>query len=243
MHDSEIPSPRELVRHAYSRLEAERDQLFRIAVIPVLLQFIVLALLHLRERGLSTLLLAAALTLVAFTLFDVAWLRRLLGADAHDPPLTYRWTARHTGFVGRLLLIYLILMVVALPVALIAAMLPENLGLMLQAISAPLFFYVSLRLSPFMVARTVDGPCNLRQSWEGTRDGIWRFFWGAAFAVLPLTILVIMVREMMIAAGIAARLPLVMTLITTAAAFVIRALLLIVIARVYEVRMMQPVRS
>jgi hypothetical protein len=237
MYNREIPSPRELVRHAYQRVEAERDQLFRIAVLPIFIYFLIFVFVQPQEQNLPAVLLVVVLAFVPETLFDVAWLRRLLGADGGDPPLPYRWTARHTGFIGRLAALHLMLIAVAIPVVIVASVLPQSLGFAFQFICIPLFFYISLRISLFLVARALDHDCDLRRSWEATRDGIWRFFWGVAFTVLPLMILVIMILELMIAIGIAKALPLVMILVTTAAAFLLRALLLVVIARIYEVRM------
>jgi hypothetical protein len=131
----------------------------------------------------------------------------------------------------------LILLGAALPIIIAAALFPSGLALVLQFVCVPVFFYLALRFSPFLVARALDEICDLRQSWETTREGVWRFFWGAAFVVLPLMILVVIIGELVFAVGFGQSFPLVMIFVMTAAAYVVRSLLLIVIARVYELRM------
>ncbi len=237
MDSSQIPAPGELFRHAYRRVRAERDHLFRIAVIPIALYFLVIALLQPYQQDLPGLLLSLALVLIPVTLFDVAWLRWLLGAGAADPPLPFRWTLRHTAYFGRLVALHLILIAAAVPLIVISSLFPGNLRPVFLIVCFPLFFYLSLRLSLFLVARTVDGACDLRRSWGATRDGAWRFFWGAAFTTMPLLILLAVIGELVDAIGFAARLPLVMMLFAAIAGFALRALLLDVTAQVYEVKM------
>lgn len=241
MHNGEIPAPGELFRDAYRRLKAERDDLFRIAVIPTLLYFLIFVLLRPLEQNLPELLLTLALILIPETLFDVAWLRWLLGAGADDPPLPFRWTLRHTAYLGRRIALHLILIAAAVPVVVISSLLPENLRLIVLSVCFPLFFYLSLRFSLFLVARAVGGTCDLRRSWEATRDGIWRFFWGAAFTTMPLLILLAVIGELANAVGFATTLPLAMMLLAAFAAFAFRALLLAVTAQVYDVKMMSRV--
>ena len=238
MYGGEIPAPGELFRDAYRRLKAERDHLFRIAVIPTLFYFLIFVLLRPLEQDLPELLLALALILIPETLFDVAWLRWLLGAGADDPPLPFRWTVRHTGYFLRRIALHLILVAAAVPVVVASALFPENLRPIVLIACLPLFFYLSLRFSLFLVARAVDGTCDLRRSWEATRDGIWRFFWGVAFATMPLLILLAVIGELVNAVGFATMLPLAMMLLAAIAGFAFRALLLAVTAQVYDVKMM-----
>ena len=127
MHSGEIPAPGELFRHAFRRLKTEQDHLFRIAVIPTLLYFLIFVFLRPLEQDLPALLLPLALILIPETLFDVAWLRWILGAGADDPPLPFRWTLRHTGYCGRRLAVRFFLMAAVVPVIVISALFPENL--------------------------------------------------------------------------------------------------------------------
>jgi hypothetical protein len=231
MDSSEIPAPGELFRHAYRRVRAERDHLFRIAVIPVALYFLALALLRPHQQDLPGTMLTLALVFIPMTLFDVAWLRWLLHAGAADPSLPFRWTRRHTGYLGRLI-------AAAMPVVFVAALFPENQRPIILIVSMPLFLYLSLRFSLFLVARTIDGVCDLRRSWVATRHGAWRFFWGAAFTTIPVLILLAVLGELVDVVGFAAMLPLVTMLLSSVASFALRALLLAVTAVVYDVKMM-----
>jgi hypothetical protein len=241
MHSGEIPAPGELFRHAFRRLKTEQDHLFRIAVIPTLLYFLIFVFLRPLEQDLPALLLPLALILIPETLFDVAWLRWILGAGADDPPLPFRWTLRHTGYCGRRLAVRFFLMAAVVPVIVISALFPENLRPVFLSACLPLLFYLSLRFSLFVVARAIDGTCDFRRSWEATREGIWRFFWGAAFAAMPLLILLAVIGELVNAAGFATTLPLAMILLAAVANFALRALLLAVTAEVYDVKMMNRV--
>lgn len=238
MYSGEIPAPGELFRHAYRRLRAERDQLLRIAAIPIALYFLIIALLQPYEQDLPEVLLPLALIFVPETLFDVAWLRWILGAGADDPPLPLRWTMRHTRYFGRRIAVHLIQIAAAVPVILILSLFLGNLHPIVLIICVPLYFYLLLRFSLFLVARAVDGACDLKRSWAATRDGIWRFFWGATFTAMPLMILLAVIGELVDAIGFATRLPLAMMLLAAIAAFVLRALLLSVTAYVYSVKMM-----
>lgn len=237
MLDSEIPSPGELVRHAYRTLEAEREALFRIAVIPVFLQFMIVLLLGRHEKIDLMLLLALVLNLVPVTLFDVAWLRRLLRADAGDPPLPFRWTQRHTGFAVRLALLYLVVFIVFMLPSLLMRQIPASLITLLLFASVVIVFLVILRFSLFFVARAFDHPCELMQSWAATQAGAGRFFWGAVFTFLPAFLVLGIVAGIADGIGIAAALPLVTALVLIVITFIAHALLLAVIARVYEIRM------
>jgi hypothetical protein len=239
MDSSEIPAPGELFRHAYRRVRAERDHLFRIAVIPVALYFLALALLRPHQQDLPGTMLTLALVFIPMTLFDVAWLRWLLHAGAADPSLPFRWTRRHTGYLGRLVALHLILIAAAMPVVFVAALFPENQRPIILIVSMPLFLYLSLRFSLFLVARTIDGVCDLRRSWVATRHGAWRFFWGAAFTTIPVLILLAVLGELVDVVGFAAMLPLVTMLLSSVASFALRALLLAVTAVVYDVKMMK----
>ena len=237
MHSGEIPAPGELFRHAFRRLKTEQDHLFRIAVLPTLLYFLIFVFLRPLEQDLPELLLSLALILIPETLFDVAWLRWILGAGADDPPLPFRWTLRHTRYCGRRLAVRFILMAALVPVIVIASIFPENLRPVVLSACLPLLFYLSLRFSLFVVARAIDGTCDLRRSWDATREGIWRFFWGAAFTAIPLLVLLAVIGELLNAAGIATTLPLAMMLLAATANFALRALLLAVTAQVYDVKM------
>jgi hypothetical protein len=93
------------------------------------------------------------------------------------------------------------------------------------------------------VASAVGGTCDLRRSWAATREGAWRFFWGAAFTIMPLLILMALIGELMAAAGFAVNLPLSMMMLGSATGFVLRALLLAVTARVYETMIMGRVNN
>lgn len=238
MLDSEIPSAGDLVRYAYRKLEAEQEALFRIAVIPVFLEFLILVVLFQADMGDLTMTLIAVLTIIPFTLFDVAWLRHLLGAGAGDPKLPYRWTPRHTGFAGRLLLLNILLSVAALPLAILASLLPLELGRLLMLAGFVAGCYFLLRLSFFVVARAFDRSCDFLQSWTATKAGAGRFFWGVVFAILPIMVVLAIVAEIAHATGIGAALPHIIMLVTAAATFVLRSLLLAIIARVFEIRMM-----
>jgi len=238
MLDSEIPSPGDLVRYAYRKLEAEREALFRIAVIPVFLEFLILLVLFKADMGDLSMTLIAVLTLIPLTLFDVAWLRHLLGAGAGDPRLPYRWTPRHTGFAGRLLLLNILVSVAALPLAILASLLPVDLGRLLMLAGFVAAGYFLLRLSFFVVARAFDRSCDFLQSWTATKAGAGRLFWGVVFAILPILLVLAVVAEIAHATGIGAALPHVIMLLAAAANFVLRALPMAIVARVFELRMM-----
>jgi hypothetical protein len=238
MLDDEIPSPRDLVRYAYRKLEAEREALFRIGVIPVFLQFMITVLFGPREHLDLAFVLALALNLIPTTLFDVAWLRRLLGADANDPLLPYRWTQRHTGFVGRLAILLGIVVGAFGAAVFVFAWLPDHLRTILLIVGSVSAFFVILRLSPFFVARAFDGHCDLAQAWAATRSGAGRFFWGAAFSFLPGFIVLGIVAGIAESTGIGSALPLVTSLLAVVISLIAHALLLAVIARVFEIRLM-----
>jgi hypothetical protein len=238
MFDDEIPSPGALLRDAYRTIERQSADLFRIAVIPVFLEFLILILISQVNAGDFALTLTAVLMIVPFTLFDVAWLRHLLGAGTDDPPLAYRWTQRHTGFAGRLLLVNILISAGALPLAILASAFPSGLGRLLMLAGIIAGFYFLLRLSFFIVARAFDRSCEFMQSWAATKAGAGRFFWGAVFTILPATVVLAIVAEIANATGIGAALPRVMILLVATATFIWRALLFAVIARVFEIRMM-----
>jgi hypothetical protein len=243
MQLGEIPAPGALFHDAYRRLKAEHNHLFRIAIIPTLLYFLILAFMQPLEQDMPEMLLTLILLLVIATLFDVAWLRWLLLAGDADPPLTYRWTFRHTAYFIRLVALHFCLIAAAVPIVVISSLLSQNLGLVVQLLCLPIFYYLSLRLSLFLVASAVGGTCDLRRSWAATREGAWRFFWGAAFTIMPLLILMALIGELMAAAGFAVNLPLSMMMLGSATGFVLRALLLAVTARVYETMIMGRVNN
>src|SRR5262245_50905550 len=238
MLDSEIPSPGDLVRYAYRTIEVERETLFRIGVIPVFLQFLITVLIGPREHFDFELLLALILNLVPATLFDVAWLRRLLGADAGDPLLPYRWTQRHTGFAGRLALLLAIVTAGFFVALLLMSWLPDSLLTLLLFAGSIFAFFIVLRLSPFFVARAFDSHCDFARAWAATRNGAGRFFWGAIFAFLPGFIVLGILAGMAESTGIGQMLPLVTVLVAVVINLLAHALLLAVIARVFEIRMM-----
>jgi len=236
MSDREIPSPGELARHAYRKIEAEREALFRIGAIPVALQFLIAVLIGPLSQSDPMLLVVAALNMIPVTLFDVAWLRHLLRAAGGDPPLPYRWTRRHTGFAARLAALYILMIIAAIPASFVAAIFPLTVIALLAFLLGVVFFYAFLRFSLFFTARAFDQEISLQQSWAATRDGAGRFFWGAAFSFLPGFIVLMIVFSIAKGTGFAAAFPLVTTLAASAVYYLCNALLLAVIARVYEIR-------
>jgi hypothetical protein len=237
MPDREIPSPGELVRHAYRKVEAEREALFRIAAIPVALEFLISVLLRPQHLTDPLNLLAGIAILIPATLFDVAWLRRLLGADGTDPLLPYRWTRRQTGYLLRLAMLILLLLS---PTWLLAMMVgPSSIGTLMLILlaGAIVYFFLFLRLSMFLIAQAVDQRCDLRQSWLATQQGAGRLFWGAAFVSLPVLIVAMVFVGVVDASGLARIFPLLTTLTLAVIQMIGRALFLAVIARVYEIRM------
>lgn len=237
MPDRKIPSPGEFVRHAYRKIEAEREALFRIAAIPVALEFLISVLLRPQHLTDPLNFVVAATLLIPATLFDVAWLRRLLGADGADPLLPYRWTRRQTGYVLRLAMLSLLVLSPTWLFAMIVE--PSSIGalLIMLLIGSIVYFFLFLRLSMFLVAQAVDQRCDLRLSWLATQEGAGRLFWGAAFVSLPVLIVAMVFLGVVVASGLARIFPLLTTLTLAVVQMIGRALFLAVIARVYEIRM------
>ncbi|MFM9844775.1 MAG: hypothetical protein ACKVOI_17580 [Dongiaceae bacterium] len=237
MSDREIPSPGALVRDAYRKVEAERAALFRIAAIPAAMQFLIITLLHPQDPAEPSTFIASILNLIPATMFDVAWLRRLLGADAGDPLLPYRWGRRQTGYLVRFALLILLL---AFPFMSIAIMLGQILGnavAILMVAGAIGSLYVFLRLSMILVGQALDRSCDPRTSWSATQAGAFRLFWGAAFASLPVLLIGMTLIAIADTSGLALRFPLLTTLAVVVLGLVLRALFLAVVARVYGICM------
>jgi hypothetical protein len=236
MSDREIPKPGELVRDAYRKVEAERQALFRIGAIPAALQFLIIVLLRPQDPGESATLIASLLNLIPATLFDVAWLRRLLGADSGDPLLPYRWGRRQTGYLVRFGLLILLLVFPIMFVAIAAGRISENAAAVLMIAGAIACFYVFLRLSLMLVARALDRPCDVRISWSATQEGAFRLFWSAAFVTLPVLLVGMTLIAIADTSGFALRFPLVTTLALVVIGLLLRSLFLAVVAQVYAIR-------
>jgi hypothetical protein len=218
-------------------IEAEREALFRIGAIPAAMQFLIITLLQPRDPADPWTIIANIANLIPVTLFDVAWLRRLLAADAGDAPLPIRWTRRQTGYALRLALFMLMLLSPAWLILMMAQHMSINGLVFLLLAGAVACFYVFLRLSMVLIARATDQSCDFRRSWLATRDGAGRIFWGVAFIALPLLILFTIFSAIADATGFAAGFPLLTTLVIVIVALTGRALFLAVLAQVYAIRM------
>ncbi len=237
MSDREIPSPGALVRDAYRKVEAEREALFRIAAIPAALQFLIITLLHPQEPGEPSMFIASILNLIPATMFDVAWLRRLLGADEGDPLLPYRWGRRQMGYLIRFALLILLLVFPVMFITIMAGQILGNAAAIVMIAGAIGCFYAFLRLSMILVAQALDHPSDPRISWSATRAGAFRMFWGAAFVSLPVLLIGLTLIAIADTSGLALRFPLVMTLVLVVLGLVLRSLFLAVVAQVYTICM------
>ena len=237
MSDREIPSPGALVRDAYRKVEAEREALFRIAAIPAALQFLIITLLHPEDPAEPSMFIASILNLIPATMFDVAWLRRLLGADEGDPLLPYRWGRRQTGYLIRFALLILLLVFPVMFIAIMAGQILGNAVAIIMVAGAIGGFYVFLRLSMILVAQALGRPCDPRMSWSVTQAGAFRMFWGAAFVSLPVLLIGMTLIAIADTSGFALRFPLLTTLALVVLGLVLRALFLAVVAQVYAICM------
>ena len=237
MSDREIPSPGALVRDAYRKVEAEREALFRIAAIPAALQFLIITLLRPQDPAEPSMFIASILNLIPATMFDVAWLRRLLGADAGDPLLPYRWGRRQMGYLIRFALLILLLVFPVMFFAIMVGQLLGNAVVIIMVAGAIGGFYVFLRLSMILVSQALDRPCDPRTSWSATQGGAFRVFWGAAFVSLPVLLIGMTLIAIADTSGLALRFPLLTTLALVVLGLVLRALFLAVVAQVYAISM------
>jgi hypothetical protein len=230
---------------------AHRDDLLRLAVVPVLLSFL-LALADAAARGalgaapgaepqpVPVLLKAVLLTgqVLLNTLFSVNWLRVLLLAEARGrPSLELRWTRRHGLFLGRALLLGFGLSIGMLVVASVTtgigaigaapvAMSPAGaIALALIGLAAG---YLFLRLSLVLPAAAVDHAYTFARSWRDTATaGVAMML---AVLAVGVVVMLVTVAYVAIAAGLHAMMPLSMLLLGTAIDYVFTAILLGVLA-------------
>jgi hypothetical protein len=236
MTATDLPSGMELARDAFRAVGAHRDALFRIAVLPLAAEFA--AALLLRPQGPldpSTFLLMA-INIVLTTLFGVAWLRRLLDADAGDPPLPYRWSSAHTRFAAALLALVVIAAIAVVPFALIAQAGAGLSGFVALIAGVGVSFLIFLRLAMTLVGAAIGRPCGFGESWRATGSGAAQYVLGAMFAFMPVLVLIGVFVNVAQATGLAGALPLMTTLMLLALVYVGHALVFAVTALVYRLR-------
>lgn len=228
-----------------------RDDLLRLAVVPVLASF-ALDVVAAAASGtlwaaepqepqplpglLQAVLLAGDVLLS--TLFSVNWLRVLLLAEARGrPSLELRWTRRHGLFLGRSLLLaagftVAVLLVAGLTTGLGAigagpgGMAPT--GMLALAVMALAGGYLFLRLSLVLPAAAVDHPYDFSRSWRDTATA------GApmllAVLILALVLTLVALGVVAVAAGIYAAAPLSALLLNHVMDYGFAAILLGVVA-------------
>lgn len=204
--------PRDLVREAFGALWQGRNELLRVAAVPVGITLILDAvLLFGRARGeleqagqpepwFFVLLL---LSIPPSILLAVNWLRVLVLGPASVSGLGLRWGRREMRFLARLLLIGLAglaaTIVLTLPIGVFFALLGQmsaafqQLANWMPLASALLalfvYAYITMGFSLALVAAAIDGPGGMAGSWRATRGQRGRLVLAVLATVGPFYLL------------------------------------------------------
>ncbi|WP_020590651.1 hypothetical protein [Kiloniella laminariae] len=176
--------------------------LVRMALFPLLLSSLIIALLIPAANSalLSTLLQIASY--VPHTLFAVAWHRKtLLHLQGDESTSLTAWNRTHWQFLIRTVVLfaffYLIVLVGSLPVQIlfgnIPALLPFGfIGLIVAAI------YVVARLSFILPAAAVGEKYSMNNSWKHTKAQAWRLVGSFLLLVIPSGLVIIMIASILL---------------------------------------------
>ncbi|MCZ4281389.1 hypothetical protein O4H49_11410 [Kiloniella laminariae] len=176
--------------------------LVRMALFPLLLSSLIVALLIPASSSafLSTLLQVASY--VPHTLFAVAWHRKtLLHLQEDESTSITAWNRTHWQFLIRTVILfailYLLVLIGSLPVGIlfgnIPALLPFGfIGLIVAAL------YVLARLSFILPAAAVGENYSMNNSWKHTKAQAWRLVGSFLLLVIPSGVVIIMVATIML---------------------------------------------
>jgi len=253
----------ELVRQSYALLGRHRDDLLRLAIVPVIIAFVIYAA---AISALSTgpaeepatapaettmgaegeaaaammpdpALFLLLLAVVPMTLFAVNWLRALLLGPAAAPGLGASWGRRETQCLLLGVSISLIaVLAVIIPLGVLFAVLGGALAILPLAIGAALlgYLYVLLRLCLALTAAAIDESCSLADSWAATRGVSARFLLIVVLTATPFQLAALVISALLGAIGLRDAAPFASLLVEVALSYVVSAAGLAAVALVYR---------
>ncbi len=195
---------------AYRTVFGQLNQLVRAALLPFLLNTVLVAPTLMAAGNPLLFVVMVLLTLVPYTLFGVTWHRlALLGKPSAPAPVFPGWQRRHWRFYGYALVIMGInaVLQIGLEIAVGGPPIDES-GMvvteeamrfvLIMAGGLAVFAYLALRLSFVFPAVAVDESYGLRHAWTHTRGQGLRLILIMAITLLPMlfvgmTVIAIMV--------------------------------------------------
>lgn len=218
------PSVQATVRQVYRLIWTSRDDLLRIAAVPVGLSFLLTLIATSLQPGPLT-LVVLLLDLVPLSLFAVNWHRIiLLGPHAVDG-LGLRWTERHTRFLGRGLLLGAgVGLAMVIPTLIASAFLQRSpFGFVLLGLVMLAGMFLFLRFALVFPAIAVDEPYDFARSWRDTAGGGMQLLTAVLMVTLPISIGLYLLSLLAASTELSRAAPLTLLFLNSAGSYVVAA--------------------